>query len=313
MAGKGPRFAGAALYDVVGALLQAEPGGEFLAAIRAAEECGCEVVLGDRSAGVTMERLRARLREAALQGRASGAQPRSPRVEEMAREALEVRLRSAGAACEPPELVLLSAQRLVAAALQGGPVDKRDLGRIRECGSAMVDHMRDQVLLDGGASDEAFTGMPPAAAAAVRATLVDERDFILARSLQLRPAAARVLGVVGAAHVRGIEREWAAVRGPAADARAAAYERPMPEELRARGGMGGERAVAAVGLATAALLAARRPGLVARLGGFVAGATAVSFAVAAAGVRRLEAAMGALAAADAELREEKAAARGWEV
>lgn len=304
---------------MVGALLQAEPGGEFLAAIRAAEECGCEVVLGDRSAGVTVERLRARLREAALQGRAAGAtgtQPQSPRVApsaEKVREALEARLRSAGAACEPPELVLLSTQRLMAAALQGGPVDKRDLGRIRECGSAMVDHMRDQVLVDGGVSDDAFTGMPPAAAAAVRATLVDERDFILARSLQLRPAAARVLGVVGAAHVRGIEREWAAVRGPAADARAAAYERPMPEELRARGGTGGERAVAAAGLATAALLAARRPGLVARLGGFVAGATAVSFAVAAAGVRRLEAAMGALAAADAELREEKAAARGWEV
>ena len=61
LAGDAPRFAGAALYDVIGAVLASQPGAEFVAAIRAAEECGAVVVLGDRSARATLERLRLRL------------------------------------------------------------------------------------------------------------------------------------------------------------------------------------------------------------------------------------------------------------
>ena len=285
--GELPNFAGSVLSSVAGTLLHTQPGGEFAAAVAAANEVGSVVILGDRSFRVTMSRLKRRLRHAAQPSRGAGRPAGQP-------PSLAPLMKEAG--CAPPEEVLQSARRLMRDAMRGGPVQPDDLGSVRHCFGRVVELTRDKALAEDSATgimeiDLARSGLAPQAADAVYRTLVAERDLLLARSLQMRPGS--VVGIVGAGHVRGIAREWATARSPEQYAIAQEYEQPWPCDVPRSfpwASMLTQSLVAGSGL----LLAVRRPRLAVRLAGLSAGMTSVALAAAAQGVRQLKTALAAV-------------------
>lgn len=288
--GELPHFAGTVLYSVAGTLLHAQPGGEFAAAVAAANDVGSVVILGDRSFRTTMSRLKHRLRHAAQQSRGSARPAGQP-------PSMAPLMKEAG--CAPPETVLQAARRLVRDAARGGPVLTDDLGIVRHCVGRVVELTRSKALVEGSGTgvmelDIAKSGLAPQAADAVYRTLVAERDLLLARSLQMRPGS--VVGVVGAGHVRGIAREWATARSPEAYAAAQEFEQPWPADVPHTFPWAStltQSLFAGSGL----LLAARRPRLAVRLAGLSAGVATVALAAAAQGVRQLKTALSAVEAA----------------
>lgn len=165
--------------------------------------------------------------------------------------------------------------------------------------------LRRLVLLDDGVDGE--EGGAPAA---VRLTLVTERDLVLARSLQLAAARAAalgggrdvvVVGIVGAGHLAGIRRVWADARSPRGYAVAAEAERPWPADVAAARVTAPAVSLAVVGSAALAALALRRPRAALRaaagVGVAVTGAVVIGTAAGAHAVRLLGRALAAIDAA----------------
>jgi len=237
------------------------------------------------------------------------------------------------------DAALVAAKRLLRDVLaETGVARPDDLAAVRACAVGVIEQMRDDTLRRAVAPVLAAGGEPPALAPAeadgagaanaegwthqqartrvspledtrlpptVERTLVAERDLLLARALQLpgvgNGAGRGVVGVVGAGHVAGIAREWAEARSPAGYARAAEYSLPVPEDALPPGSAVGAlpSAMLAAGIA---LLAVRRPRVLATLAAGAAGTVGLAAAMGAAGVRNAGRAIDRLNKADEQLR-----------
>jgi pheromone shutdown protein TraB len=195
--------------------------------------------------------------------------------------------------CPRPNAVLQAAQRLLHAGLDpGAPLSAADVLEVRACGRTVVENFRTRALqgddawvqrleAEGVAGAGGSVGAQTSAAA-MRRVIVEERDVILARGLWEAAAEAGplpVVGVVGAGHVRGIQRLWPAAGSAAAAARAEEYLEP-PQS-------GGPSVVGvAVTGAVLGFILWKRPKAAAFLAGAVALTAGPSMVIAAASVRR---------------------------
>ena len=138
--------------------------------------------------------------------------------------------------------------------------DPADLLAVRECAAKVVELVRSEAYLekngsfDGASRDaeeknffakDGLSSSPSYSGGwAMDQTLRADRDLVLAHSLQRSAGGAatrggaaprRVVGVVGAAHVRGIQREWPAVPDARSGARLDGTLTPTPEECTLEG------------------------------------------------------------------------------
>ena len=130
--------------------------------------------------------------------------------------------------------------------------DPEDLLAVRACAAKVVELVRSEAYLekngsfDGACKRDAEENSSPSYSGgwAMDQTLRADRDLVLAHSLQRSAGGAatrggaaprRVVGVVGAAHVRGIRREWPAVPDARSVARLDGTLTPTPEECTLEG------------------------------------------------------------------------------
>jgi pheromone shutdown protein TraB len=205
--GDGVPFAGAMGYALAGALLGAVPGGEFDAAVDAANDVGATLILGDRDFRITLARLKARLAAAAADARAesrhAGGKGSGARDvdDALSRGPLPL-MRAAG--CVSPEAALAAAKRLLRdataaeASVRASGVSVADLREVRACASAVVEHARERELRAAAADAAAAGGTPPGVAleraregvADDVAALRDSGESSIARGLPPSAAAA---------------------------------------------------------------------------------------------------------------------------
>lgn len=136
--------------------------------------------------------------------------------------------------CHRPNAVLAAAQRLLLAGLDPkGQISVQDVMEVRSCGTTLVENFRKRALegddtLMKSLEEETMAGATGALGAgrnraAMRSVIVDERDLILARRLweagnEAGPQQS-VVGVVGAGHVKGIQKYWDMAGSPAVEER----------------------------------------------------------------------------------------------
>jgi pheromone shutdown protein TraB len=229
------------MYSSFEALMDRQTGAEFSAAARAANEVGARLVLGDRLSSVTLGRLtrlipprellvdvhlmqqdhaaqqaieRARILEACRKD----ARAVSRLTRELARKPRDSRASPAAVALAALEQRVGEVETAVAQAHAASVADAVD-GVIwqvlrkfwaRELISA-EDKARLRWAVDQMGSSEPTDTLPPT----LHRVLVDERDAILAAALG-RAEGPTVVGVVGAAHMPGIE-QWFARGLPSED------------------------------------------------------------------------------------------------
>ena len=303
--GKIIQHVGALGYAAAGAVLGSKPGAEFIKAREAALEVGAEVVCVDRPATVTIARAyQAAAEQARRDSKAASAavgsagHAKHSQEEQRGGGSLLTAMEEAG--CETPEATLRAAQRILNACMRGEEVVIDDLLQVRTCAKRVVENTRRrtldtdypvQAMVDEAAlDDDSGTGtneMKRNAWLAAFRVIADERDLILAHRMALlaeRSGGLPVVGVVGAAHVRGIERRWADACAPGAEEAVA----PLLAMPASYGAFGPFVASCAALLGFGALAARRFPRLVAVSSGAITGISAVGALAAANGIVRLE-------------------------
>lgn len=205
----------------------------------------------------------------------------------MKRRLLEM-MREGG--CQAPNQVLEAAKRIFAAGMSDtGSIAPTDVLTVRDCGTRLVESFRQRALAGDATwmqrlEQEQAAGAKGAAGmecsnAAMQKVIVQERDIILARKLWEAGETAAgqpVVGVVGAGHVKGIEKWWPEAGSPALEQRVQEYmSDPQREE-------GSPRLTAVATAGVLGLIAYRRPKAAAFFVGAVSLMTApyVGFAVA---------------------------------
>jgi hypothetical protein len=206
--------------------------------------------------------------------------------------------------CPQPNAVLAAAQRLLRDGIDpGGSISPSDVLQVRQCGKTLIETFRRRALAGDdqwikelevesvaggakGALGAARSGM------AMRKVIIDERDLVLARRLWEageRASGQAVVGVVGAGHIRGIQKYWEMAGTEEAGVKAEEYCRLPP----------GEGPPSAVGMAftggVLGYLAYRRPRAAAVFVGVVTLATAPYLGFSVVTMRRLTAFAGKLA------------------
>jgi pheromone shutdown protein TraB len=126
-----------------------------------------------------------------------------------------------------------------------GEVDPADVATLRKCGTRAMDFVMAEIATSGDLTklmkgDAAKKGEQKWAWATME-TLSTDRDLVLAHSLQRSRRAKRIVGVVGAAHVRGIERLWEDVPTAASQRAYDGALSPTPFGRDARGGSAWDR------------------------------------------------------------------------
>ena len=116
---------------------------------------------------------------------------------------------------------------------------------MRKCGTRAMDFVMAEIATSGDLTklmkgDAAKKGEQKWAWATME-TLSTDRDLVLAHSLQRSRRAKRIVGVVGAAHVRGIERLWEDVPTAASQRAYDGALSPTPFGRDARGGSAWDR------------------------------------------------------------------------
>ena len=168
--------------------------------------------------------------------------------------------------CANADAAAAAFQSALRAGASGAPIDVDDVAALRACGRGLVEATRSAAATGGGgdalrrlehaaAAEAAASGGPVAAPAlqAMDTVLGGERDIVLARSLWEAAASAPggdVVGVLGAAHIAGVTRHWAAAGTPVFAAQADALRRPPPGASPAGGGSAVPALVAGALLAT---------------------------------------------------------------
>ena len=124
-----------------------------------------------------------------------------------------------------------------------------DLLAVRACAAKVVELVRSEAFLEthgvGGRTTREEDASEPnrySGGWAMDQTLRADRDLVLAHSLYRSASSSgreaaprRVVGVVGAAHVRGVKQEWAEVSGARSKARFERALSPTPEECTLEG------------------------------------------------------------------------------
>ncbi|BDA41223.1 hypothetical protein COCOBI_02-0030 [Coccomyxa sp. Obi] len=123
--------------------------------------------------------------------------------------------------CEDADDVMHAFHRIVEAGAKGRPISATDILTVRGCGSKMVENLRNKALKEGDAAlreleGNALAGVKGAAGLqpsleALNEVMGHERDVVLTRHLwetAEKANGARVIGVVGAAHVPAIRSMW---------------------------------------------------------------------------------------------------------
>ena len=299
--GKITQHVGALTYAAAGAVLGSSPGAEFLAARKAAEQVGSEVICIDRSADVTIARVMAAV------GQAASVKPSAPPTTSSSSSASGCDQRRRGddgmlaameeAGCAEPNLVVEAAKRVLRAAMQGDEIQPDDLMQMRVCGTKMVESSRVKALKStGGPVADAFLGLPDMEKeqgrsrdfySAVFRVIADERDAIMAHRLaQLaeRAAGEPVVAVVGAAHVNGITRKWQ-------DACMPEYGESVKPLLAMPSSNAAPAVTATLAIVTGVMVLARRfPRFIAASSGVATGGALVGGLIAARGAVQVEAA-----------------------
>ena len=192
--------------------------------------------------------------------------------------------------------VLEAAQRLLKDGLDKSSPRIRieDLATVRQCGVSLVENFRTRAAKGDSTwaqeiEVETVAGAKGAIGArrsglAMRKVIVDERDLILARNLWeagQKYGPQSVVGVVGAGHIKGIQRYWPTAGTPEVAAKAVEFN-SLPR---------GEGSPSFAGIAfTGALLGwltYRQPKAVAFLAGAAALLTAPTIGFSVVGMRRL--------------------------
>jgi len=228
--GELPLVVGSLGYATVGALLDSRPGSEFVEAVRAAQEVGATIVVGDRHQRSTIERLFARVRrgsalydafvsekqtEISDVGDGFGTESEStlnPPSDVAFKSGVESTKRLLDrAGCDSSDEVIKASMQILKAAVNGVPIRVDDLLRVRGCAVRVVEFVR----MESFKGNPMFTpGMQPKNQKptlmdwSVLHTVVHERDLVLAHALQRDSNAQRIVGVVGAGHVAGITKLW---------------------------------------------------------------------------------------------------------
>lgn len=223
--------------------------------------------------------------------------------------------------CPQPNAVLAAAQRLLRNGLDpGGSISPSDVLEVRQCGQTLIETFRRRALAGDdkwikelevesvaggakGALGAARSGM------AMRKVIIDERDLILARRLWEageRVSGQAIVGVVGAGHIRGIQKYWDMAGTEEAAAKTEEYCRLPP----------GEGPPSAAGMAITGgvlgYLAYRRPRAVALFVGVVTLATAPYLGFSVFTMKRLTAFAGKLAKTSELIEAEGGVASdGW--
>mmetsp|Transcript_1995 Transcript_1995/g.12701 ORF Transcript_1995/g.12701 Transcript_1995/m.12701 type:complete len:438 (+) Transcript_1995:3122-4435(+) len=309
------------------AVLGAEPGGELRAAYRAAKEAGAMVVLGDRPASVTLQRLAARGRTMNVPSKEweqlqndhpemSNPSPSQPEtMEEQGQEthrwesnrtsAFETKssedeqlIKAAErAGCNNAREAMKALQRMFRKGSHE-PIVTSDLREVRKCANAAIEHMRDKALVEEPSVESNF-----------RTTLLEERNLILAKAIKDTckkcsnlQRDVRVVAVVGASHVPGIQKEWEHCDTPEALAKISEYNQSVPYDV-----VSPRSSYALLGLGAfgAASLARRYPKLVIRGSGVIVGSLLVAGGVALHGIVEIEKQLQRLADASQRLKEEE--------
>ncbi|CAL8462058.1 g1589 [Coccomyxa elongata] len=123
--------------------------------------------------------------------------------------------------CEDADEVVRAFHRIVEAGAKGRPIPATDILIVRGCGRKMVENLRNKALQEGDAAlreleGNALAGVKGAAGLqpsleALNEVMGHERDIVLTRHLwetAEKANGARVVGVVGAAHVPAIRSMW---------------------------------------------------------------------------------------------------------
>ncbi|GAB4816787.1 hypothetical protein N2152v2_003833 [Parachlorella kessleri] len=184
--------------------------------------------------------------------------------------------------CDKPDQVLQAAMRMLKDGMTPkGQVSTQDLLTVRDCGNKVVENFRARAIkgddtwiqrleLETVSGAKGTAGLERSAMA-MKKVIVDERDLILARRLWesgLEAAGQPVVGVVGAGHIKGIQKYWTYAGTPAAEAKVTEFLR-VPQEQE------GSATLTAIGTgAVIAAIAYRRPKAAAFLVGAVSLATA---------------------------------------
>lgn len=277
------------MYRSFEALVDRQTGAEFVAADRAARECGAAVVLGDRLVSQTLGRLKRLIspRELLLDMQLLDADFSAQQAIERA-QLLEACLAEAEAASALVRAITRGDEPAPPAALEArvAAVERLALAAHRASVSDAVDGVMWRLLrkfwrreLIEGADKELVRwaidstslldpltdSLPPT----FRTVLVHERDQILAAALA-RAEGPTVVGVVGGAHVSGIARIFAEGRVPS-DEQLAGYQHIPPWRPKPWHGVAGALAGGAL-LGGARSAAFRRALGVAALGAGAGGA-----------------------------------------
>lgn len=309
------------------AVLGAEPGGELRAAYRAAKEAGAMVVLGDRPASVTLQRMAARGRtmnvaseewEHLQNNRPERSNQNPSQRETMEEERQEthrwenthqstIETKSSGdeqlikaaerAGCSNAREAMKALQRMFRKGSHE-PIVTSDLREVRKCANAAIEHMRDKALVEVPSVESNF-----------RTTLLEERNLILAKAIKdtckkcsNSQRDVRVVAVVGASHVPGIQKEWEHCDTPEALAKISEYNQSVPYDVVSPRS---SYALLGLGALGAVSLARRFPKLVVRGSGVIVGSLLVAGGVALHGVVQMEKQLQRLADASQRLKEEE--------
>lgn len=142
--------------------------------------------------------------------------------------------------CPQPNAVLAAAQRLLRDGLDPkAPISPADVLEVRGCGTTLVETFRRRALAGDDDWMKSLEVEPLAGAKgvlgaqrsrqAMQKVIIDERDCILAEKIWEAGREAGQQGVVavlGAGHVRGIQRHWAEAGTPEMHAQVEEYMRP---------------------------------------------------------------------------------------
>jgi len=309
------------------AVLGAEPGGELRAAYKAAKQVGAMVVLGDRPASITLQRMAARGRTMTLASeewellqdhRKDEAGKKPNRTEEMDGERDETRgwegsdssmrkskdngeeqlIKAAErAGCNNAREAMKALQRMFRKG-SNEPIVTSDLREVRKCANAAIEHTRDKALVEEPVVESNF-----------RTTLLEERNLILAQAIKdtCRKCSnmqrdVRVVAVVGASHVPGIQKVWEQCDTPDARAKISEYNQSMPYDVVSPRS---SYALLGLGALGAVSLARRYPKIVIRGSGVMVGSLLVVGGVALHGAVEMERQLQRLANASKRLAEEE--------
>lgn len=244
-------------YATIGAILDTRPGAEFLAAVEAAQQVGALIVLGDRNQKVTVGRLMKRVRRGSKMfdelsrnlteevardehvDYSAEPQPASKETVVASRKRAVAHFKGIldKSGCEASDEVIKTSLEMLDSALRGVPLRVDDLMRVRKCAKKVVEFVR----VESFKGNETFSPGSRNVSLGKKLTLTDwasaetvirERDLVLATALQRDPTAASIVGVVGAGHIAGIEREWANVDSPESRARFNEYLQDQPSDIK---------------------------------------------------------------------------------